>query len=282
MKSDAALAASFFCYNDDMKDKYTVFFDLDGTLVDDYDTVRPETLVMLETLRSHGHTSFINTGRGLNNIPQKLARAVDGCITVTGASCFYHGNTVFSNPMAEEVINEFASYCLDRKIPLFLENNDKMNAIVPEGCDLHPLTADYLPFVTDVYHSFKEYLEDESFITLKLDTELVYLDQFREELQRLAGKLNGVESGEWYEILVNGNDKGTAIRKTVELLKLDPEKTICVGDSDNDLAMFEACRYGIAVHNASDRIKRVSRYQLGRNTDESLTDVFRQMGLLED
>ena len=282
MKSDAALAASFFCYNEGMKGKYTVFFDLDGTLVNDYDTVRPETLVMLETLRSHGHICFINTGRGLANIPQKLAMAVDGCITVTGASCFYHGNMVFNNPMAEEVINEFASYCLDRKIPLFMENNDKMNAIVPEGCDVHPLTADYLPLVTDIYHSFKEYLEDESFTTLKLDTELAYLDLFRDELQRLAGKLNGVESGEWYEILVNGNDKGTAIKKTVELLKLDPEKTICVGDSDNDLAMFEACRYGIAVRDASERVIRASRYQLGSNTDAGLMDVFRQMGLLED
>ena len=161
-----------FCYNGYMKDRYTVFFDLDGTLVNDYDTVIPESLVMLKALRKQGHICFINTGRGLANIPQKLADAVDGCITVTGASCFYHGDMIFNNPMAEEVINEFASYCLSRKIPLFLENNDRMNAIVPEGCDLHPLSADYLPFVKNIYHSFREYLEDKSFVTLKLDTEL--------------------------------------------------------------------------------------------------------------
>ena len=269
-----------FCYNGYMKDRYTVFFDLDGTLVNDYDTVIPESLVMLEALRKQGHICFINTGRGLANIPQKLADAVDGCITVTGASCFYHGDVVFNNPMAEEVINEFASYCLYRKIPLFLENNDRMNAIVPEGCDLHPLSADYLPFVKKIYRSFEEYLEDESFITLKLDTELVYLDQFKEELQKLAGKLNGIESGEWYEILVNGNDKGTAIRKTIELLKLDPDRTICVGDSDNDLAMFKACKIRIAVAEASERIKHSSEHILENDRFSSLVSLFKKMGLI--
>ena len=263
-----------------MKDRYTIFFDLDGTLVDDFDTVDPESVRLIKELRSKGHLCFVNTGRGIANIPAEIRDVMDGCITVTGASCFYHGEPVFVNPMAEEVINEFASYCLERNIPLFMENNEAMAAAVPSGCPLNALTADLLPFVSKTYGSMAEYLEDDSFTTLKLDTELVYLDLFRDELAKLAGKLHGVESGDWYEILVEGNDKGTAIRKTVELLHLDPEKTVCIGDSDNDLAMFEACKIRIAVAEASEKIKGAAEYVLGKDRFTDLFRLFEETGLI--
>ncbi len=54
-----------------------------------------------------------------------------------------------------------------------------------------------------------------------------------------------------FEILPKGVDKGLALKKLVDYLKISPEKTVAVGDYNNDVGMFRAAKYGIAVANAS-------------------------------
>jgi Cof subfamily protein (haloacid dehalogenase superfamily) len=53
-----------------------------------------------------------------------------------------------------------------------------------------------------------------------------------------------------FEILPKGVDKGLALGKLVEYLGIDNKKTIAVGDYNNDIGMFKAAKYGIAVSNA--------------------------------
>ncbi len=54
-----------------------------------------------------------------------------------------------------------------------------------------------------------------------------------------------------YEILPKGVNKGLALSKLAEYLKLDISKTVAVGDYNNDIGMFKAAGLGIAVANAS-------------------------------
>ena len=53
-----------------------------------------------------------------------------------------------------------------------------------------------------------------------------------------------------FEILPKGVDKGLALAKLVEYLKMDPKKTIAIGDYNNDIGMFKTAGIGIAVSNA--------------------------------
>lgn len=54
-----------------------------------------------------------------------------------------------------------------------------------------------------------------------------------------------------YEILPKGVNKGLALSKLVECLHLDINKTIAIGDFDNDVGMLKAAKLGVAVSNAS-------------------------------
>ena len=47
-----------------------------------------------------------------------------------------------------------------------------------------------------------------------------------------------------------GVNKGLALTKLTEYLRLDQEKTIAIGDYNNDIGMFRAAGLGIAVSNA--------------------------------
>ena len=53
---------------------------------------------------------------------------------------------------------------------------------------------------------------------------------------------------------INSN-KGTAIKKLLEILNIKKEDTIAIGDDNNDLAMFEQVGYKVAMENAIDIVK---------------------------
>ena len=54
-----------------------------------------------------------------------------------------------------------------------------------------------------------------------------------------------------YEILPKGITKGTAIKGICDYLGLDANKTVAIGDYDNDIPMLKAAKIGVAVANAS-------------------------------
>lgn len=62
----------------------------------------------------------------------------------------------------------------------------------------------------------------------------------------------GKESG---EMVIKGNDKQTAIELVLNKLKMTKADAISIGDANNDLAMFRACGYNIAMGNGTDELK---------------------------
>ena len=62
----------------------------------------------------------------------------------------------------------------------------------------------------------------------------------------------GVYNGELISLTEN---KGTAIRRTAELLHENADNTIAFGDSMNDYEMLQVCNYGVAMKNACQELK---------------------------
>ncbi len=55
-------------------------------------------------------------------------------------------------------------------------------------------------------------------------------------------------------------DKGTALLKIMDHLRLRPDEVAAVGDSVSDLPMFQVTGFGAAVANASSRLKEAADY----------------------
>lgn len=53
-----------------------------------------------------------------------------------------------------------------------------------------------------------------------------------------------------YEILPKDVSKGTLLTKIAELFNIDPQRTIAVGDYNNDVSMIKVAGMGVAVANA--------------------------------
>jgi Cof subfamily protein (haloacid dehalogenase superfamily) len=76
------------------------------------------------------------------------------------------------------------------------------------------------------------------------------------------------------EILPPHTDKGTALAKVAELLKIDRESVLAIGDSMNDEAMIRWAGIGVAMINGDDRIKNIAAMVTEKsNDDDGIADL---------
>lgn len=72
----------------------------------------------------------------------------------------------------------------------------------------------------------------------------------------------------YYEFTDKGIDKAKALHFIIETLNLSHDNTIAFGDGDNDYTLLESCRVGIAMSNATPRLKSIaSMITLSNNED---------------
>ncbi|MBX0321154.1 HAD family hydrolase [Shouchella clausii] len=84
---------------------------------------------------------------------------------------------------------------------------------------------------------------------------------FAEIKQRLSKKYDGyvdfiATSPHTLEILPHDVSKGTALEKTMEKLKANSKQVIAIGDSENDLSLFDVAGYSFAMEHASEAVKQ--------------------------
>jgi len=74
-----------------------------------------------------------------------------------------------------------------------------------------------------------------------------------------GSKLNVLKSSPFFiEVLNPKASKGNALSFLMEHLGIEKPETVCFGDSLNDLSMFEAAGYNVAMGNAKSDLKKVA------------------------
>ena len=82
--------------------------------------------------------------------------------------------------------------------------------------------------------------------------------------------LKTVEVSEYNLEIVNiDSGKGNALLTLAEMLGIDRDATIALGDSDNDRAMICEAGLGLAVSNASDELKAIADGVICSNDEHS-------------
>lgn len=79
-------------------------------------------------------------------------------------------------------------------------------------------------------------------------------------------------------IMPKGVDKGTGLTDLLRILRIPSEETTCIGDGENDMPMFEASGFRVALANSVDSLKQradyVTRGSDGEGTVEALDRLF--------
>ncbi len=229
--------------------------DLDGTLLRDDKTISRENTEAIEYFKSEGGYFTFVTGR-MPSFVSKMYNAINpnapfGCI---------NGGGIFDHRTMKYVWTQ----SLDRSALEMVAAVDKE----VDGVGIQVNTFDTIYFNKD-NETMVHFRQETGLPNLSCHyndvpgelAKVVFGSDEEEDIQRLISVLNShpltskfgyIRSEKrLYEILPKGISKGSVLMKLAEILSVSPERTIAVGDYNNDVAMLKAAGIGIAVKNAS-------------------------------
>ena len=255
--------------------------DLDGTLYADDKTVSKENLAAIEYFQAEGGLFTFITGR----VPAATSGICDvihpnapfGCINGGGIYDPFQEKLIWSRELPLEALELVR--CVDRELPeigiqlnteahiYFTKDNSTMQRF-------RRVTG--APNVTCSYEALCEPL-------LKVvlgHPEERQLTALKELLNNhpMAGDYDFIRSEkELYEILPKGASKGGLLTKLAELLGISMERTIAVGDYNNDVSMLRAAGLSFAVSNAVPAAKEAADHVTVSNNEHAIAAIVEQL-----
>jgi Cof subfamily protein (haloacid dehalogenase superfamily) len=76
-----------------------------------------------------------------------------------------------------------------------------------------------------------------------------------------------------FEILPGGISKGTGVARLCQMLGVEPERVLAVGDQENDVATFGVVGHPVAMGDAPDSVKAAARWTTGAFAEEGCAQV---------
>ena len=67
------------------------------------------------------------------------------------------------------------------------------------------------------------------------------------------------------------------LRDYCELKKIDKQDVVVIGDSYNDISMFELFENSVAVENATPELKLLAKYRTVSNNEQGVADVIQKI-----
>lgn len=96
--------------------------------------------------------------------------------------------------------------------------------------------------------------------------------------ERLSGRATVVRSQLYYlDVTPHGTNKGTAVAGLCRRLGVPPERLVTLGDMENDVPMFRAAGFSIAMGNASDAVKQAARAVTLTNDQDGFADAVERL-----
>ena len=251
--------------------KKAVFFDIDGTLLDCLNGITDITPAVKKTIRKLQKADnyvFIASGRPYAFISSEILNfGFDGYIFTNGAQVRLGDKLIYKRPFNKNFIKELVLNC------------DKLNIqYILQGEKYSYLNNDF----ERLYSYYDSYGISRRYLTGDYDIDKV--DVFKMDM--LCGSKQALDycfckvnedynynfdsSSRVFELYSRRDSKASGIKKMLEYLNIPLENSYAFGDDTNDIEMLETVGCGIAMGNASDKVK---------NHANKVTDVVQKDGV---
>lgn len=264
-------------------DKYILFFDIDGTIVDSFNGhkfISKRLRDAFKQLQNNGHLIFIATGRPLAYLNDDiLSVGFDGYVLCNGAVVMKDGKVLKETVFPRDVLI------------------DLVHTLDSNGNDY------FLNYIKEVYYSKNNSEENELFGNEMIKNGIVYREYNVEDIVITKIEINKLEEKTikylksmeregynvvWYpklnyaEITMPNTTKGHSISEVLDLLNIPVERSIAFGDGDNDIEMFKTVGHGVAMGNGSDHIKKVADIVTDTCKNEGIVKELLRLGLITE
>lgn len=258
-------------------DGFLICTDLDGTLLKKDKTISSENIEAIEYFKKEGGLFTIVTGRmphaAFDICKNARINAPFGCINGGGLYDYHKGEYIWTAE-TPDYVNELIRV-IDENFP---NVGIQVNTFYKTYFSKENSVMAYFREITKLPNlviNYKDVKEPIAKILFGIETEEEMQDVIKTlNSHPLAEKFDFVRSEKsLYEILPKGIGKGTSIIKLCEYLNIDRNKTIAVGDYDNDISMFNAAGVGIAVKNACKEAQSAADFITVSNEEHAIAKV---------
>ena len=239
------------------------FFDVDGTLLSFRDHSMPASArkAILE-MRSLGVKVFLSTGRNGDSTRFLMDTGLfDGEILINGQLCEMDGRVIYENPVDAEDIEAVIACAESGEFTLgFLSGHESF--IIRED-----------QFVVDAcaYAAMAVPRTEPASLARQHPIYQIHcygLPGTEDRLLAHTKKLTAVRwSRNFADVYPAGGGKDKGIAALCGYLGIEPAESIAFGDGENDISMIEYAGIGVAMGNASDRVKAHADF-VTRSVDE--------------
>jgi len=258
-----------------------IFFDIDGTLISEQSHIMPESAgKAIQQARANGHVCMVNTGRTLRLVGPDITGLTEfdgfalGCGTMITCHKRILLHKTFDEEMSVRIIDGLHRHCIDAVLE-GAENNysdsfDKIHSSEFRKFIGHFDGLNFGSYEDAMGHFDKFYAYAQN---------PAGMDDFREEFKK---ELDFVDRERGYfEIMPKGCSKASAIRFVANALGIPMSQTAAIGDSGNDAPMIECARYGIAMGNATEEIKKAAAFVTTDVERDGIWNALEWLGVLQ-
>ncbi|MCA9765344.1 MAG: Cof-type HAD-IIB family hydrolase [Carnobacterium sp.] len=258
--------------------KKMIFFDIDGTLLNDEKKFLPSTKKALEQLKERGHEVVIATGRNLflaQSIIDELE--FDNYIICNGAAGYFRNKLVFENKLDQNELNRLVEISDKHNHDVIYESADKLkrrskdnnirmiNAMKSVGSSPPPHDRDY-HLTNPIYQSLIFYTDEEK---------NAYENGQFPKFKFIRWHANGVD------IVPHDGSKAHTVLDFAKQQGFAIEDTIAFGDGLNDLEMLTEVGVGVAMGNALEVVKLKADKITKNCNEDGIYLALQELGLIE-
>lgn len=267
--------------------------DMDGTFLDDEKNIPTENMEAVRECASRGIELVPATGRTLLGLPDEVKHmpGVRYAITVNGAvvvdlneekvihSCKINTNlAVRIMELARDSEDDIMYDAYIDGIGYTTENFRKRFDYYVRTPVLVELLRKTRKVVDDNIEYVREHHKEVEKINLFFREE-----QARQKMRKLLEAIpeivvtSAIPSN--LEINAKGADKGNAILRLAEYLKIRQEETMAFGDGGNDVTMIQKAGIGVAMENGYESVKAEADYITASNNEAGVAKAIRLFAL---
>lgn len=260
-----------------MVERSVIFFDIDGTLLDEGKKLPPSTKEAIFQLKSLGHEVAIATGRApfmFENLRKELD--IHTYISYNGQYIVVNDEVIYKNALHQPAIQKLTEVALANEHPVVYMDEKDMNANVPDHDyireSFQSLKVDRFPAHDPNYHVGRDLYQTLLFCTE--GEEKQYVENFSE-----------FDFIRWHpysvDILPKNGSKAEGIKLVAEQLGFPRERQYAFGDGLNDVKMLSTVENSVAMGNGVEEAKEVAKYITKSVEEDGILLGLKMVGLLK-
>lgn len=261
-------------------DKKIVFFDIDGTLIDEKTYTVPQSAIdAIHQAQKNGHVLIVNTGRP-NVAVDAILKSIgfDGFICGCGTYIEYKNEVIFHKTIDEKYRKNILEFIFKYDMQGIVEGTE---GVFFRNTGTHPFFTESLEYYERQGFPFSYFKPgdlvpfDKFVVLYEEDSEVeAFKDCVRDDFALIQ------RAPTFIELVPKPFSKATGIQYLLDHIGMTLDQTISIGDSTNDFPMLTYTKESVAMGNSNPILFDKVTYITTDINDDGIANALKHFGLI--